>query len=910
MTYTRCFRCSCVLIFSLMFVCNASMVGAEPISTFTATPTATPTASQSPTASPTLSITAGVSGNSTSTTSPTDTPVPSATPTPTSTPNGVASSTATATLTSAASATASATATATVTATATATATSTSALTLTATPTVLGTATTSPTRTAVPALGGLPTQAPASAPTLSFKDVTLWGGAGGLDTEGCGITADGIAYCWGTNSYGQLGSGEAYNATLNSWPDHAFPWRVAVAPDVRFTALRASNVSEQRRVCALTTAGGAWCWGTASSWNYEKIGANTPVPLPLPPGQTLIDLSVAPRGSQLAWTRVCGVGSAGTVLCWTGMGTDADPFVLAVLTSPAGVTFTSVLPLVTHTWGGPDSSRLRTCALSSGGDVYCSGFISGPLFTPNVPEGQDPNLYEVPVLTLIQPTIFGAPAGTKFRSIFRGQAWVCGVSARNRAYCPQNDFYGSFGDIEWQAFNDVCGITLGWQLVCPGIDTPVSMPRELRVKTLSDTGMPFSGRSQCVRTDSGEWACIDFSANSGNSGSFRVPSWSSTPALFVRENVMPQRVRVTNVQDRSLVISWVTNLPTVGMACVRVGSACQDDQFRADERGPSTMSRVHRVTFAGLTPETTYPVELRSSLTGNSSLTTTTGKTLPLTAPNQVFGTVTGNAGGDGVLVYLNAQNENGTSSMLSTLVVDGDEGTWIINLGSLRSLSGETSFPVTQGTFFAVAAEGGPTQTSLKATDLPGALSGETTLSLSTSVAVPLDVGWNLVTLPVVPSATVSASAVCASLGIEGPGSQVEVNRWVNGGWEGHRCGLPPNNFTLQAGQGYFIRAARSVAWNVFGTAGDGATVRDLQSGWNLVGAPGVSTSPSTTKAADVCARLNTYAGATVSVEVDRWIYGGWDGHLCGKTPHNFDIEGGKGYLVRLTKPSRWSAS
>ncbi|NBT25249.1 MAG: hypothetical protein EBT09_01540 [Actinobacteria bacterium] len=44
--------------------------------------------------------------------------------------------------------------------------------------------------------------------------------------------------------------------------------------------------------------------------------------------------------------------------------------------------------------------------------------------------------------------------------------------------------------------------------------------------------------------------------------------------------------------------------------------------------------------------------------------------------------------------------------------------------------------------------------------------------------------------------------------------------------------------------------------------------------------------------------------------VEVDRWIYGGWDGHLCGKTPHNFDIEGGKGYLAKLTKPSRWSVS
>ena len=198
----------------------------------------------------------------------------------------------------------------------------------------------------------------------------MWGAENdGVDSEGCGITTDGVAYCWGKNNYGQLGSGEAYTTTLGSWPYHAFPWRVAVAPDVRFSSIRANHTYEQHRVCALTTAGGAYCWGTAYSLAYEKVGGNTPVPLPVPSGLTLTDLSVASRANQTALARVCAVSSDGTVLCWTGMGTDGDPFVLAVLASPAEVTFTSVLPLLTNTSGGPNNSRLRTCALSSTGDV-------------------------------------------------------------------------------------------------------------------------------------------------------------------------------------------------------------------------------------------------------------------------------------------------------------------------------------------------------------------------------------------------------------------------------------------------------------------------------------------------------------------------------------------------------------
>ncbi len=64
----------------------------------------------------------------------------------------------------------------------------------------------------------------------------------------CGLAAGGVAYCWGANNLGQLGSG----STTNS------PAPVAVAGGVTFTALTAGGYF----ACGLAEDGGAYCWGS------------------------------------------------------------------------------------------------------------------------------------------------------------------------------------------------------------------------------------------------------------------------------------------------------------------------------------------------------------------------------------------------------------------------------------------------------------------------------------------------------------------------------------------------------------------------------------------------------------------------------------------------------------------------
>lgn len=71
----------------------------------------------------------------------------------------------------------------------------------------------------------------------------------------CALTAEGVAYCWGNNRWGQLGNGYMEpNATT------AFPTPSQV-PGPAFRALALGS----QYACGLTTSGAARCWGLNSS---------------------------------------------------------------------------------------------------------------------------------------------------------------------------------------------------------------------------------------------------------------------------------------------------------------------------------------------------------------------------------------------------------------------------------------------------------------------------------------------------------------------------------------------------------------------------------------------------------------------------------------------------------------------
>jgi len=81
---------------------------------------------------------------------------------------------------------------------------------------------------------------------LKFKSIS----AG--ENHTCALTGTGAAYCWGYNIDGRLGNGDAPN-------DQHVP--VAVETALRFKSIAASSY----HTCALTNAGVAYCWGANTS---------------------------------------------------------------------------------------------------------------------------------------------------------------------------------------------------------------------------------------------------------------------------------------------------------------------------------------------------------------------------------------------------------------------------------------------------------------------------------------------------------------------------------------------------------------------------------------------------------------------------------------------------------------------
>jgi alpha-tubulin suppressor-like RCC1 family protein len=79
----------------------------------------------------------------------------------------------------------------------------------------------------------------------------------------CGLTASGAAFCWGDNTFGELGNGTS-SASLTPTP-------VAVSGGLSFVTI----VTGQMSVCAATADGTIYCWGRN---NFGQIGQGTTTP--------------------------------------------------------------------------------------------------------------------------------------------------------------------------------------------------------------------------------------------------------------------------------------------------------------------------------------------------------------------------------------------------------------------------------------------------------------------------------------------------------------------------------------------------------------------------------------------------------------------------------------------------------
>jgi len=235
----------------------------------------------------------------------------------------------------------------------------------------------------------------------------------------CALTKQGQAYCWGSNYAGQLGDGTTNNSDANG-PQ-------AVIGGLTFASLSAGDYF----TCGITSVGRAYCWGANyggtlgdGTTNYTS-GINGPQVVI--GGLTFASISAGDD-------HVCALTPQGQAYCWganfsgelgdgtTDYSNDNGPQPVI-----GGLTFASISV-------SRDSGSNHSCAITVGGKAYCWGANgNGQLGdgTRNSSRANGPQ------------AVIG---GLTFASISAGEDHTCARTARGKAYCWGANGNGQLGD--------------------------------------------------------------------------------------------------------------------------------------------------------------------------------------------------------------------------------------------------------------------------------------------------------------------------------------------------------------------------------------------------------------------------------------------------------------------------------
>jgi alpha-tubulin suppressor-like RCC1 family protein len=273
----------------------------------------------------------------------------------------------------------------------------------------------------------------------------------------CALTADGAAWCWGSNEFGQLGV--ANDGTTCPREDRNIPCRTvpaAVQGGLRFAEIRAGGSHS----CGLTDDLAIHCWGNnrlGALGNPSVVESSAPVALAFP--GLFIDVSTG--GSH-----TCAVRTDGQLFCW-GSNEHGQ---LGVGTTGGG----AAVPLSVFSsqrFASVAVGERRSCARNVDGMAYCWGF-SLILQGSGATTGNRPQPFQISDSLI-------------FHSLTVGGSSTCGISAASHAFCWELNAFGSMGD---------------------GTSTGGPLPRRV-ASSLSFVAISSGERQTCAISDGGAAYC-------------------------------------------------------------------------------------------------------------------------------------------------------------------------------------------------------------------------------------------------------------------------------------------------------------------------------------------------------------------------------------------------------------------
>ena len=283
-------------------------------------------------------------------------------------------------------------------------------------------------------LGRIEAPRAVGAPHLRFAQISV--GA----RHQCALTVEGAAYCWGDNSSGQLGTGDATGNAIHPTP---------VAGGLNFRAISAGF----NATCGIDFDDRGFCWGDDFDGQLG-IGPTTACDPESPrcPFRSPMPISGSLHFAQISvgFQHACGVTRDGTTYCWGddsegALGINALPARCA--TSFDRLTCNYAEPQRVRTqlkFTAVSAGMMYSCGIAVDGSAYCWGAVSGDRGVGASHLGNATYAgYYGPYRGSGLPV--PVEGGLHFREITTGLAATCGLTLDGTAVCWGSNNFGQMG---------------------------------------------------------------------------------------------------------------------------------------------------------------------------------------------------------------------------------------------------------------------------------------------------------------------------------------------------------------------------------------------------------------------------------------------------------------------------------
>lgn len=290
---------------------------------------------------------------------------------------------------------------------------------------------------------GLGYRSDTGATPIALQQFTLTSISTGYGTA-CGINIDGKAYCWGYNSYGQIGNGTV--SIISNIPQAVDT--SGVLKDKTLISISASG----DHTCAVDSDGKAYCWGHN---NYGQLGDNTIVDKHSPvevdvnsidnsglAGKNVKSISSLTYSSATG-SHTCVVADDDNAYCWgyniygqLGDTTTTLKKVPTLVAMPNGLKVKVIAR----------GSGQHTCAIGGDNNAYCWGYnLKGQLGNNSVV-----TYSSTPVAVDTSGLLFGKTV----QNIVTGDYFSCAIASDSNAYCWGYNNYGQLGNGSYGSLAD------------------------------------------------------------------------------------------------------------------------------------------------------------------------------------------------------------------------------------------------------------------------------------------------------------------------------------------------------------------------------------------------------------------------------------------------------------------------